>query len=259
MLDKLLENLARFIASEGADFVPTALNLPLFSRSLFPKASSAPPPEGEAPRARYAKPTRPQEANMGAPIRKKKSPQERDEAPSYVGSWPELGEADAPPLQEPGEAPKPTRPPKTQSRGPAAPPQILVGSPLSFAHKSMPELDSALRGKDETFTQMLCRKIREEGMSNAECYKKAGLDRRAFSKIISNIRYKPRKKTAIAFVLALELPWEEAEEMLLKAGYAFSKSLEFDLIIQYFIKNKTYDIFVINEALWQYDQPLLGQ
>lgn len=119
------------------------------------------------------------------------------------------------------------------------------------------KLDEALTIRDETFSQMLCRKIREKGMSHAECYKKAHIDRRTFSKILSDIHYKPQKKTAIAFAIALELPLEEAEELLMKAGFAFSDNQEFDLIIQYFIKNQTYDIFTINQALLYRDQPLL--
>ncbi len=119
-------------------------------------------------------------------------------------------------------------------------------------------LEDFLSCQDETFSQMLCRKIREKGMSNADCYKKSCLDRRVFSKILSDIHYKPQKKTAFAFALGLELSMEEAEELLMKAGYAFSDSQVFDLIVKYFIRSRCYDIPLINQVLWEHDQPLLG-
>ena len=120
---------------------------------------------------------------------------------------------------------------------------------------SMPELPEL----DESFSEMLLRKIDEKGMKDSECYNKALVDRRLFSKIRSDKFYSPSKKTAIALALALELEEDEFNDLLHKAGFSLSGSNLFDVIVKFFIEKQIYDIATIDEYLLDNDQETIGK
>lgn len=120
-------------------------------------------------------------------------------------------------------------------------------------------LDEVLDNTGDTFQQRLFKLIDESGMDDVTVYKKANIDRKVFSRIRCKEDYKPKKKTAVAFAIALKLDMPTMLDLLSRAEIAFSPSNKFDLIITYFITNKNYDIFEINAALFKYGQPILGE
>ena len=126
--------------------------------------------------------------------------------------------------------------------------------PISAA----PDWKKLIRQTDEGFSQALLRLINKRGMTDAECYKKANVDRKLFSKIRSNPDYKPSKPTVLAFAVALELSLPEAQDLLRKAGFALTHSSKFDIILEYCLRHQRYNVFEINEVLFQFDMPLLG-
>jgi len=119
-------------------------------------------------------------------------------------------------------------------------------------------LERMLGDVDESFGQMLIRKIDEKGITDAACYKRANIDRRLFNKIKNNPGYKPSKQTALAFAVALELPLDEARELLNKAGYALTHSSKSDIVVEYCIMTGNYNLIEINEVLFKLDLQPLG-
>ena len=119
-------------------------------------------------------------------------------------------------------------------------------------------LEFLLLNLDAGFSETLLTLIDLSGKKDSEVYKKANVDRKLFSKIRNNPEYKPSKPTALAFAFALELDLYETKEFIGRAGYALSRSSKFDIIVEYFLLHRNYDIFELNSVLYEFDQPLIG-
>lgn len=118
-------------------------------------------------------------------------------------------------------------------------------------------LDDVVNDLDESFSETLFKFINHKHMSDVEVYKRANIDHKLFFKM-RNTHYHPNKKTVLALSVALYLSIDETEELLDKAGYSLSNSQKVDVIVKYFIENKDYDLFKINNALFCFELPILS-
>ena len=136
-----------------------------------------------------------------------------------------------------------------------APMPAADSMPMAMPQKGLDELMDDL---DEPFSSALLKLIDAKGKTDVEVYKRANIDRKLFNKIKNVKGYTPKKPTILALAIALELSLPEVEKLLERAGYALSHASKFDVIVEFFIVNKNYNIFELNEVLFSYDQPLLG-
>ena len=120
-------------------------------------------------------------------------------------------------------------------------------------------LETLEQNVNQTFVVRLLHYINLKGVRDSEVYKAAQVDKRLFSKIVSNHEYKPSKDTVIALALALELSLEEANDMLSRAGYTFSHSNKRDIIIEFFFREKVYNLIDVNDVLHSLNQKLIGR
>lgn len=136
--------------------------------------------------------------------------------------------------------------------------ELLDVERKAMLSQPVPELEEMMDALSEPFHVALLHLIDAKGKTDPEVYKRANIDRKLFSKIRKGNGYTPGKRTILALAIALELTLEETDSLLKKAGYALSNSQKFDVIVAFFIVNRKYDIFEINQVLFEYNQPLLG-
>ena len=132
---------------------------------------------------------------------------------------------------------------------PVSAPEVCAAMP--------PAWDELLSDIDAGFSETLLKLIDRTGKKDYEIYRRANVDRKLFSKIRNNPDYKPSKATALSFAIALELGLEETQDFISRAGYTLSHSSKADIIVEYFIVNRNYNIHELNAVLFNNDQPLL--
>ena len=137
---------------------------------------------------------------------------------------------------------------------------------IDRAVRSLSSSDSPLKAlrtlEDNTnmsFVDKMLDYINIKHMRDSDVYKAAQVDRRLFSKIVSDRSYKPAKDTCIALSLALRLSLSEANDILSRAGYVLSHSSKRDVVIEYFFREQIYNINDVNEILFRLEQKLIGR
>lgn len=134
--------------------------------------------------------------------------------------------------------------------------KVKVTQSMSSTIATNRNIEDLMSQMEETFSQRLLRMIDERGMTDSQAYTKAYVDRRHFSKIRKDVNYAPSKKLVLAFSIALELSLDETKDLLACAGFALSRSSKTDIIVAYFLQNKIYDMFEINDVLDAYGLPI---
>lgn len=133
-----------------------------------------------------------------------------------------------------------------------------AAAPAPAAGAAPTELEDLLEHLDAGFSETLLALIDQRGLADAEVYHRANLSRQLFSKIRSNPAYRPTKPTAVALAMALELDVPATQDLLSRTGLTLSRTSKFDVIVRFFLERGIYDIYQLNEALFAYDQPLVG-
>lgn len=134
----------------------------------------------------------------------------------------------------------------------------VVAVPVSRDPDEIDFIELRAQELKETFSEMLLHFIKESGEKNSTVYTRANIDRRHFSKIANNPDYKPSKQTVLAFAIALKLDFEKTRDLLAVAGFTLSKANLADVIVSFFIEYKIFDVDLVNQILYKYNQPLLG-
>ena len=128
----------------------------------------------------------------------------------------------------------------------------FVSSGASYAAESAfvaEDLEALLRERESTFVEYLRDVIREKEVTDPELYRRAGMSRQLFNKIINDKEYRPTKKTAIQLAVGLQMNMDETQKLLGKAGYALTRSSKQDIIVEYFIRKGAFDLLSIDLAL----------
>ena len=111
------------------------------------------------------------------------------------------------------------------------------------------KLEERMKHLSDSFSEYLLYLIEEKGMTNADVYKRALVDKKTFSKIKNHADYQPQKMTAMCLCMGAKLNLDETRDLLTRAGYALSPCDKTDIIFSYFIENQIYDMIELDIQL----------
>lgn len=111
------------------------------------------------------------------------------------------------------------------------------------------KLEERMKHLTDSFSEYLLYLIEEKGMTNADVYKRALVDKKTFSKIKNHADYHPQKMTAMCLCMGAKLNLDETRDLLARAGYALSPCDKTDIIFSYFIENQIYDMIELDIQL----------
>jgi len=103
--------------------------------------------------------------------------------------------------------------------------------------------------KKSSFVDLLLFLMREKELDNPTVYKRALMDRKLFSKLVSDRGYKPSKKMVCRLALALHLDAKDSKIFIKRAGFILTSGSNFDLTIRYCIEHKVFDIYQVEALL----------
>ena len=111
---------------------------------------------------------------------------------------------------------------------------------------------------EESFKEKLIKYLNKSNKTNVQVYRKGGINRKLFSKILNNKNYNPAKETICCLIIGMELCLDDALDLLNAAGFTLSNSIMSDVIIKKHITNKNFDIYLLNKELDKYGLTMLG-
>ncbi len=135
---------------------------------------------------------------------------------------------------------------------------VSFGAAPTFALAGAFGLKELISKRERSFSDELNELVKRSGRKPSEIYNRALINRQLYSKIVGNPNYRPKKITVLALAIALELTLEQTKAFIAKAGYALTRASVTDLVVEFFINRKMYNVMMINEVLHELDEPILG-
>ena len=133
-----------------------------------------------------------------------------------------------------------------------------LGVAAAFAIPNEFRLKDLISKRERSFSDELNALVRKSGRKPSDVYNRAQINRQLYSKITGDPNYRPKKLTVLSLAVALELTLEQTKAFIARAGYALTRSSVTDLVVEFFINRKIYDVMMINAALDELNEPLLG-